>query len=66
MADRYQLIARKQEVRRQIERLQRELEALRAQVGRGQQRRVARLEGELERLMAEEYQLRMAIDRSPG
>ncbi|GIV78903.1 MAG: hypothetical protein KatS3mg050_3297 [Litorilinea sp.] len=66
MADRYQLIARKQEVRRQIERLQRELEALRAQPGRGQQRRVARLEGELERLMAEEYQLRMAIDRSPG
>jgi hypothetical protein len=60
--DRAALIARKQNVRQQIERGQRQLEQLRA----GQPpnaRRIRTLEGDLERLMSEEYSLRLAIDR---
>jgi prefoldin subunit 5 len=60
--DRETLIARKHMVRQQIERLQRQIEQLRlAQLVN--QRRIRTLEADLERLMGEEYSLRLAIDR---
>jgi hypothetical protein len=60
--DRETLIARKHTVRRQIERCQRQLEQLR-QSEPVNARRIRTLEAELERLMGEEYTLRLAIDR---
>lgn len=64
MAQRETLIARKLTVRREIERLQREL--AQAQVTpRTEQRRIRRLESQLDRLMAEEQTLRQAIDSAP-
>jgi hypothetical protein len=56
------LIARKQSVRQQIERCQRQLEQLR-QAQPLNMRHIRTLEGDLERLMGEEYTLRLAIDR---
>ena len=63
MADQAALIARKQEVRRRIEQLRRRLERerLKSPPIKGQIRKV---ENELERWMAEEYNLRVAIDRT--
>ena len=62
--DRFDLIARKQEVRRQIERLNRQLDAERSAADPKQdRRRINQLEEQLQRLMAEEYALRIAIDR---
>jgi hypothetical protein len=60
--DRETLIARKQSVRRQIERCQRQIEQLR-QAQPVNQRRLRTLDADLERLMGEEYSLRLAIDR---
>jgi hypothetical protein len=60
--DRESLIARKHEVRRQIERYQREMEQLR-QAQPLNLRRIRTLETQLEQLMGEEYTLRLAIDR---
>ena len=60
--DRESLIARKQSVRQQIERCQRQLEQLR-QAQPSDARRIRTLEADLERLMGEEYTLRLAIDR---
>ncbi len=60
--DRETLIARKQTVRQQIERHQRRLEQLR-QTQPLDVRRIRTLEAELERLMSEEYTLRLAIDQ---
>ncbi|MCC6453714.1 MAG: hypothetical protein IT328_02100 [Caldilineaceae bacterium] len=60
--DRETLIARKHTVRRQIERCQRQLEQLR-QSEPLNARRIRTLEAELDRLMGEEYTLRLAIDR---
>jgi len=60
--DRETLIARKQSVRQQIERCQRQLEQLR-QAQPPNARRMRTLEADLERLMVEEYTLRLAIDR---
>jgi hypothetical protein len=66
MSDRYQLIARKEAIRRQIAQIRRRLESERAPVnGSPNQHRIAKLETQLERLMAQEYSLRQAIDRSP-
>lgn len=63
--DRIALIARKQEVRRQIERVNRQLEAARGVADpKPDRRRIVRLEQQLQALMAEEYSLRLAIDRS--
>jgi phosphotransacetylase len=63
--DRFALIARKQEVRRQLERVNRQLEAARnAADPERDRRRIAQLEQQLQTLMAEEYSLRLAIDRS--
>ena len=63
--DRFDLIARKQEVRRQIERLNRQLDAERSAADPvWDRRRIAQLEQQLQALMGEEYGLRLAIDRS--
>ena len=63
--DRFALIARKQEVRRQIERVNRQLEAENnAADPKRNRRRIAQLEQQLQALMAEEYALRLEIDRS--
>ncbi|MFN8495186.1 MAG: hypothetical protein U0350_46725 [Caldilineaceae bacterium] len=63
MRDRFTLIARKQEVRRQIEQVRRQLEREQAQAS-VKQRRIGQLETQLEKLMAEEYNLRLQIDQS--
>lgn len=60
--DRESLIARKQGVRQQLERCQRQLEHLR-QTQPTDTRRIRALEADVERLMGEEYTLRLAIDR---
>lgn len=62
LLDRESLIARKQAVRQQIERCGRQLEQLRL-AQPVNTRRIRGLEVDLERLMAEEYNLRLAIDR---
>ncbi len=59
---REELIARKEEVRAEIARLQRQLAAAR-EAGR-QPRRTAETERRLDSLMAEESRLRQEIDRS--
>jgi hypothetical protein len=64
MADRFQLIARKNEVRQLLERLRLQLERERAKMPPVQPRQLARLEQQLEQLMAEESTLRVAIDQS--
>jgi hypothetical protein len=62
---RFDLIARKNEVRQAIERLRRRLEQEQnAADSQRNRRRIAQLERELETLMAEEYNLRQAIDQS--
>jgi hypothetical protein len=63
MADRFELVARKQELRRKLEQLQRQLEAARLQTPPPAQH-IRGLEQEVERLMAEEYSVRIAIDQS--
>ncbi len=63
--DRSTLIARKQEVRRQLEQAQRALAHAQAQPSSWRTRRqINSLQGQIERLMAEEYTLRLAIDRA--
>ena len=62
--DRNQLIERKQQVIAEIRRTRRELERVRQGNSRHSARRVRELEGRLDSLMAEEYRLRLAIDRS--
>ncbi len=55
------LIAQKQQVRAQLEQIQRQLAQARTQ---GNRRKITQLEATLERLQAQEYQLRVAIDQS--
>ncbi len=62
--DREALIARKHEVRRSIERVQRALEQAQTAGSDGNRRLIATLEKQLETLMAQEYALRLAIDRA--
>lgn len=64
MNDRESLIARKQEVLRELTRARRQLEATRQSGNAHQRQKAKELEGEIERLMAEEYRLRIAIDRA--
>jgi hypothetical protein len=64
MPDRFALIARKQEVRRLIEQVQRRLEAERARQPISNRPLIGQLEERLEQLMAEEYNLRVAIDQT--
>ena len=63
MTDSFGLIARKKEIRRQIEQIRRHLEREQAQL-MPQQRRIRQWESQLEQLMAEEYNLRLRIDQS--
>lgn len=63
MADRFTLIARKETVRQRIGQLQRELTRLQTQQP-PPVRQIDRLQGQLEQLMAEEYNLRVAIDQT--
>ena len=63
MADRFTLIARKQEVRRRLETLHRQLEHERTKP-QPVTRRLAQLENQVEQLMAEEANLRLAIDQA--
>jgi hypothetical protein len=63
--DRESLIARKQEVRRQLERAQASLVELENAAGPKQdRRRITQLRNQIERLMAEEFNLRLAIDQA--
>lgn len=65
--DRLALIARKHEVRRDLERSEAALVQLQnAADPRRNRRRIMQLQQQIERLMAEEYNLRLAIDRSQG
>ena len=64
MNDRESLIARKQEVLRKLTKAQQQLESVRQAVNPHQRRQRRQLEGEIEQLMAEEYRLRIAIDRA--
>ena len=65
MADRFALIARKQEVRRRLEALQRQLDHERTKSPPAP-RRIHQLEQQVDQLMAEETQLRIAIDQAGG
>jgi hypothetical protein len=63
--DRDALIVRKHEVRRQLERAQSVLSQLENAAGPKQdRRRIAQLQSQIDRLMAEEFNLRLAIDQS--
>ena len=62
--DRSQLIDRKHQVIAQIQQARRELEPLRMREDRRSRRRVRALEERLEKLMAEEYRLRIEIDQA--
>lgn len=63
--DRESLIARKQEVRRELERAQAALAQLENAAGPKQdRRRIAQLQKRIDYLMAEEFNLRLAIDQS--
>lgn len=63
--ERHALIARKLEVRRQLEQAQRDLARSEALPQTWRTRRVVNsLQNRIERLMAEEYSLRLAIDRT--
>ena len=65
MPSRHDLIARKQAVRRALEQARRELTRLRAaEATRANQRQISKIERKIEILMAEEYRLRLAIDRT--
>jgi len=63
MSDRFALIARKQEVRRRLEALQRQLDHERTKA-KPASRRINQLERQIEQLMAEESTLRIAIDQA--
>jgi hypothetical protein len=64
MADRFALIARKNEIRRQLEQATRQLEREWVQASPPNTRRVRQLENQIEQLMAAEYNLRLSIDRN--
>ena len=62
--DRESLIARKQEVLRELKRAQRQLEVIQIADSPHQRRQLQQLESEIDHFMAEEYRLRIAIDRA--
>ncbi len=62
--DRELLIARKQEVLRELTRARRQLDGIRYSDSPHQRSRRRQLESEVEKLMAEEYRLRIVIDRA--
>jgi hypothetical protein len=64
MTDRADLIARKEGVRREMERIRRDLAREEARPSPSAPR-IQQLREQIERLTAEEFSLRIAIDRSP-
>lgn len=65
MSTRHELIARKHEVRRQLAQAHRALEhAQNPPQGKPDQRRIRKLQSQVDTLMAEEYRLRVAIDQA--
>ena len=62
--DRESLIARKQEVLRELTRAQRQLDAIQIADSQHQRHQLQQLESEIDHFMAEEYRLRIAIDRA--
>ena len=62
--DRESLISRKHEVLGELTRARRQLEATRSSDSAHQRSQRQRLESEVEQLMAEEYRLRIEIDRA--
>jgi len=62
--DRSKLIDRKHQVIAQIQQARREMEPLRMRADRRSKRRVRAIEERLEKLMAEEYRLRIEIDQA--
>ena len=65
MMDRHALITRKHEVRRLLEQAQRELVRAEPSPATWRSRRaISTLQAKIERLMAEEYSLRLEIDRA--
>lgn len=62
--DRESLISRKHEVLRELTRARRQLEATRSSDSPHRRSQRQRLESEVEQLMAEEYRLRIEIDRA--
>lgn len=64
MTEKAALIARKHDVIAQIERLRRQLASEEQRASSANKKRRAQLQHQLERLMAEEYRLRLQIDRS--
>ena len=64
MNDQESLIARKQEILRELTRARRQLEGVRLSSNPHQRRQRQQLEREMEQMMAEECRLRIAIDRS--
>jgi hypothetical protein len=63
--DRASLIARKHEVRRELQRALSALAQLENAAGPKQdRRRIAQLQSQIDRLMAEEFNLRLAIDQA--
>lgn len=62
--NRESLIARKQEVVRELTSAQRRLETIHSADNPHQRRLRKQLESDVEQLMAEEYRLRIAIDRT--
>ena len=61
--NREQLISRKHEVIAERQRLQRELAGIR-QSNKPNRSRISQLESRIQQLQSQEYQLRLAIDRS--
>lgn len=64
MIDRAQLIARKNEVKREAAQIRRRIERARRASDPRQCRALKQLEAQLAQLSAEEYRLRLAIDRA--
>ncbi len=64
MNDRESLIARKQEVLRELTRARRQLDGVHLSNNPHHRRQRQQLEREMEQMMAEENRLRIAIDRS--
>lgn len=67
--DRSQMIARKEQIRRELMLTRRQIDKLNmgqsGEVFKRRKKQVRQLEGKMERLMAEESELRIKIDQAP-
>lgn len=68
--DRSQMIARKEQIRRELMLTRRQIDKLNmgqsGEVFKRRKKQVRQLEGKMERLMAEESELRIKIDQAPS